>query len=146
MIILLQEELKKAMKKQDKDTVLGLRNMIGKLKARQIDKGTELNDDECIKVLKSSAKQLKESIRQYNNGGREDLAEKEVFELTLIEKYLPEQLSNEAIQKLVQNIIQNKGFAGMQDMGKVMGIIMSQISGEADGNIVQEIVKSELNQ
>ena len=146
MINSLQEELKKAMKRQDKDTVLGLRNMIGKLKARQIDKGIELNDDECIKVLKSSAKQLKESIRQYNNGGREDLAEKEVFELTLIEKYLPEQLSNEAIQKLVQNIIQNKGFAGMQDMGKVMGIIMSQISGEADGNIVQEIVKSELNQ
>ena len=146
MINSLQEELKKAMKRQDKDTVLGLRNMIGKLKARQIDKGIELNDDECIKVLKSSAKQLKESIRQYNNGGREDLAEKEVFELTLIEKYLPEQLSNEAIQKLVQNIIQNKGFAGMQDMGKVMGIIMSQISGEADGNIVQEIVKTELNQ
>tara|TARA_B100000945_G_C20195506_1_gene508904 strand:- start:106 stop:546 length:441 start_codon:yes stop_codon:yes gene_type:complete len=146
MIILLQEELKKAMKKQDKDTVLGLRNMIGKLKARQIDKGTELNDDECIKVLKSSAKQLKESINQYNNGGREDLAKKESFELILIQKYLPEQLPNEAIQKLVQDIIQDKGFSGLQDMGKVMGIIMSQISGEADGKIVQKIVTNELNQ
>ena len=90
MLNQLQEELKVAMKSRDKATITGLRNIIGKLKSAQIDRGKLLNSEESMKILKSAAKQLKESVVQYNKGDRKDLAEKELFELSLIEKYLPE--------------------------------------------------------
>ena len=102
MLALLQEELKAAMKAKDKATLAGLRNIIGKLKAQRIDKGEDLTKEECIQILQSSVKQLKDSIEQYEKGGRDDLAKVEAFELKLIEKYLPEQLSEEEIQILVQ--------------------------------------------
>ena len=86
MLALLQEELKTAMKAKDKATLTGLRNIIGKLKAQRIDKGEDLTDQECIQILQSSVKQLKDSIEQYEKGGRDDLAEVEAFELKLIEK------------------------------------------------------------
>ena len=92
MLNQLQEELKIAMKDRDKAAMIGLRNIIGKLNASQIDKGEDLNEEESLKILKSAAKQLKESVEQYNKGGREDLAEKQLFELSLIKKYLPDQL------------------------------------------------------
>ena len=92
MLSLLQEDLKAAMKAQDKATLTGLRNIIGKLKARQIDTREDLTKHECIRILQSSAKQLKDSMIQFEKGGRNDLAKVEAFELKLIKKYLPEQL------------------------------------------------------
>ena len=103
MLDQLQEELKIALKAGEKAKMMGLRNIIGKIKAAQIDKGETLTDEESSKILKIAAKQLKESIDQYQKGGREDLAEKEAFELTLLEKYLPEQLSEEHIRQIVKN-------------------------------------------
>jgi len=93
MLSILHKALKAAMKAKDKATLIGLRNIIGKLKAKIIDKGEELSEKECVQILQSSAKQLKESITQYKNGGRNDLAEVEINELELIKKYLPKQLS-----------------------------------------------------
>ena len=101
MLDQLQEELKTAMKAGDKPRMTGLRNIIGKLKASQIDKGESLTEEESLKILKSSAKQLKESVEQYQKGDRADLAEKELFELSLIEKYLPEQISEGKIRDAV---------------------------------------------
>ena len=145
MLDQLKEELKIAMKAGEKAKMMGLRNIIGKIKAAQIDKGETLTDEESSKILKTAAKQLKESIDQYQNGGRDDLAEKEAFELTLLEKYLPEQLSEEQIRQTVKNIVKNTGAVSMQDMGKVMGATMQELAGSADGKIVQKIVQEELS-
>ena len=145
MLNQLQEELKVAMKGGDKSAMTGLRNIIGKLKAAQIDKGESLNEEESMKILKSTAKQLKESVEQYNKGGREDLVQKELFELSLIEKYLPEQLSEDKIRDLVKTTIQSSGAESMQDMGRVMGILMQELAGSANGKLVQQIVQEELS-
>lgn len=145
MLDQLQEELKIAMKAGEKAKMMGLRNIIGKIKAAQIDKGETLTDEESLKILKTAAKQLKESIDQYQKGGRDDLAEKEAFELTLLEKYLPEQLSEEQIRQTVKNIVKNTGAGSMLDMGKVMGATMQELAGSADGKIVQKIVQEELS-
>ena len=145
MLDQLQEELKIALKAGEKEKMMGLRNIIGKIKAAQIDKGETLTDEESLKILKTAAKQLKESIDQYRKGGRDDLAEKEAFELTLLEKYLPEQLSEEQIRQTVKNIVKNTGAGSMQDMGKVMGATMQELAGSADGKIVQKIVQEELS-
>ena len=145
MLDQLQEELKIAMKAGEKAKIMGLRNIIGKIKAAQIDKGETLTDEESLKILKTAAKQLKESLDQYRKGGRDDLAEKEAFELTLLEKYLPEQLSEEQIRQAVKNIVKNTGAGSMQDMGKVMGATMQELAGSADGKIVQKIVQEELS-
>ena len=145
MLDQLQEELKIAMKAGEKAKMMGLRNIIGKIKATQIDKGETLTDEESLKILKTAAKQLKESLDQYQKGGRDDLAEKEAFELTLLEKYLPEQLSEEHIRQIVKNIVKNTGSGSMQDMGKVMGATMQELAGSADGKIVQKIVQEELS-
>ena len=139
MLALLQEELKAAMKAKDKATLTGLRNIIGKLKAQRIDKGEDLTDQECIQILQSSVKQLKDSIEQYEKGGRDDLAEVEAFELKLIEKYLPEQLSEEEIRISVQKTIKSTGAKSMQDMGRVMGSVMKNLAGAVDGKVVQKI-------
>ena len=145
MLNQLQEELISAMKAGEKAKMMGLRNIIGKLKAAQIDKGETLTNEETLNILKSAAKQLKESIDQYQKGGREELAEKEEFELTLLEKYLPEQLSEEKIRETMKNIIKNTGAESMQDIGKVMGAVMKELAGSADGKLVQKIVKEELS-
>ena len=145
MLNQLQEELKIALKAGEKAKMMGLRNIIGKIKVAQIDKGESLTDEESLKILKTAAKQLKESLDQYQKGGRDDLAEKEAFELSLLEKYLPDQLSEEQIRGTVKNIVKNTGAGSMQDMGKVMGETMKELAGSADGKIVQKIVKEELS-
>jgi len=145
MLDQLEEELKIAIKAGEKAKMMGLRNIIGKIKAAQIDKRETLTDKESLKILKTAAKQLKESIDQYQKGGRDDLAEKEAFELTLLEKYLPEQLSEEQIRQTVKNIVKNTEAGSMQDMGKVMGATMQELAGSADGKIVQKIVQEELS-
>ena len=144
MLDKLQSELITAMKAGDKSRTLGLRNIIGKIKAVQIDKGEILTSEESLKILKSSAKQLKESIKQYKQGNREDLAEKEIFELSILEKYLPEQLSEEEIRGKIKKIIEEMGAQSMQDMGKIMGAAMKNLGNLADGKIVQKIVTEEL--
>ena len=145
MLNQLQEELKVAMKGGDKAAMTGLRNIIGKLKAAQIDKGESLNEEESMKILKSTTKQLKESVEQYNKGGREDLVQKELFELSLIQKYLPVQLSEDKIRDLIKTTIQSAGAESMQDMGRLMGILMQELAGTADGKLVQQILQEELS-
>tara|TARA_B100001123_G_C15173569_1_gene972427 strand:+ start:800 stop:1240 length:441 start_codon:yes stop_codon:yes gene_type:complete len=145
MLETLQNELKSAMKSEEKALIKGLRNIIGKLKAAQIDKGDVLTNDESLKILHSASKQLRESIHQYEKGGRQDLVEEEKFELSIVEQYLPEQMSEGKIRESVKNIIQTTGAESMDDMGKVMGLVMKKLSGQADGKIVQKLVVEELN-
>ena len=145
MIELITNDLKSAMKAQDKSKIIGLRNLLGKLKAKQIDKGTNLNNDECIKILNSAAKQLKDSIKQYSNADRLDLAEKENNELSLVQNYLPKPIGEEEIRKQITIIINENNASSISDMGKIMGIAMKKFSGAVDGNIVQKIVREQLN-
>ena len=145
MLNQLQDELIIAMKAGNKAAMTGLRNIIGKLKASQIDKGEPLKKEEALKILKSAAKQLRESVEQYKKGGREDLAEKELFELSLLDKYLPEQLTKDKIRAIVKETIQASGAESMQDMGRVMGMLMKELAESVDGKLVQQIVREELS-
>ena len=145
MLNQLQEELKLAMKSGDKAAMRGLRNIIGNIKTAQIDKGEPLSYEQSLKILKSTAKQLRESVECFTKGGREDLAEKELFELSIVEKFLPQQLSNDNIRKIVKETIQSTGAESMQDMGRVMGMLMKELSSSADGKRVQQIVQDELS-
>ena len=145
MLNQLQQELVVAMKAGEKAKMMGLRNIIGKLKAAKIDKGESLTDEESLNNIKSAAKQLMESIDQYQKGGRDDLAEEEAYELSLLEKYLPEQLSEGIIRETVKNIVENTGAESIQDMGQVMGAAMKKFAGSADGKLVQNIVQEELS-
>ena len=145
MLSLLQKELVKAMKAREKEAILCLRNIIGKIKSKQIDKGDTLVEKEYVQILISSAKQLKESIVQYKGGGRNDLAQREEFELQLIETFLPKQLTEDNIRSKVKKIILTTNASSITDMGRVMGIAMNELTGSADGNIVKKIVQEELN-
>ena len=145
MLDQLQEELIAAMKAGDKPRMTGLRNIIGKLKASQLDKGEELTGDESLKILISAAKQLKDSVEQYQKSGRYDLTNKELFALSLLEKYLPEQISEGKIRDAVKNTIQSSNAESMQDMGRVMGLLMKKLAGTVDGKLVQKIVQEELS-
>ena len=145
MINQISNDLKIAMKSKDKPKITGLRNLLGKLKAKQIDKGHDLSNEECLKILNSSAKQLKDSIKQYSEANRVDLIEKEEYELSLVQDYLPEPIGKEEIKTKILQIINEKGAQSMADMGKIMGAAMSEFAGAVDGSIVQKIVKEELN-
>ncbi len=139
------DDMKNAMKSGNKDELAALRNLIGKVKAKKIDKGEELTSDETLKIIITSAKQLKDSIQQYEKGGRSDLVEKESFELSIVERYLPQQMSEDEVQQIVSEVIAEVGATTMKDMGKVMGGIMKRVAGQADGNLIQQLVRKELN-
>ncbi len=104
----------------------------------------ELSEEELVGVISSEAKKRKDAIEQYKKGGRDDLAAKEEKELEILEKYLPEQLSEEKIKEVVQKAIKEIGAGSPADFGKVMGKIMAQLKNKADGAITAKIVKEEL--
>ena len=145
MLDKLQSDLKNALKNSEKDKLIALRNLISKIKSKEIEKGETLSDDECLKVCMSNAKQLKESISQFEKGNRQDLADKEKKELDIISSYLPEELSDTEIVAIIKEIVNNKNASGASDMGKVMGPVMAKIAGQADGKRVQKLVLEELN-
>ena len=105
------------------------------------EKDALLNDEETLEVILSEAKKRKESIELYGKGGREELVEKEKKELGILQKYLPEQISEDELSSLVQAAIAKVGAKEMKDMGKIMAVLMPQIKGRADGNLVSKIVK-----
>ena len=119
--------------------------MIGKLKAYQIDSKKSLTEDDSIKILQGMAKQIKESINQFKKGGRDDLVESESNELVIIESFLPKQLEEDEIKKIVSNIIEKNNANDLSDLGKIMGIVMKEIAGKGDGKIASQIVKDQLS-
>ncbi len=141
----LQEEMKKAMKSGEKDRLSTIRMLISEIKKVQIDKKKDLTDEEIIQLLQRYAKQRKEAIQQYKKANREDLVEKEEKELKVVEEFLPEQLSEEKIENIVQETIEEIGASSLKDMGKVMKVVMEKVKGRADGSIVSKIVKQKLS-
>ena len=144
------EDLKSAMKQKDADRLRVLRSLKAKILEKEISerKGGEsqISDEQVIEVLMKAAKQRKESIDQFTQGGRDDLVEKEKEELAIIEEFLPKMMSEDEIRASVKEQITQLGASGMSDMGKVMGVMMGKLKGKADGSIVSRVVKEELSE
>ena len=112
---------------------------------RQIEKGSELDDEDMLKLLRSLVKQRRDSVEQYENAARQDLADKEKAEIEIIEAYLPRPASQEEIEQAVAAAIAETGAASMKDMGKVMKATQASLAGKnADGRVVSEMVKAKL--
>jgi uncharacterized protein YqeY len=143
------KDLKEAMKAKDADRLRVLRSLKAKLLEKEISVRTggegDITDEQAVEVLMKAAKQRKESIDQFEQGGREDLANSEKAELGVIESYLPKMMNDEEIRAEVKAHIEKTGAAGMSDMGKVMGAMMGRLKGKADGSAVSRIVKEELS-
>jgi uncharacterized protein YqeY len=140
----LREELKSAMKSGDALKRDALRLIISQLKYAQIDNKKELTPDQEISILSTAAKRRKEAIELYQQGNRPDLVEKEQYEYKLITSYLPVQLSDEAIYAAVDKAIQDAGAKTINDVGKVMSLIMKGLKGQVDGTKVQQLVRQKL--
>ena len=140
----LTEKLKAAMKAQDKIRLEALRYVLALVKNAEIDKHAELTDEELVKLVASEVKKRKEAIELYQKGDRPELAKKEKEEMEILQKYLPEQLSEEEIKKLVKAAIAKTGAKEQKDMGKVMAELVSKVKGKADGSLVSKIVKESL--
>ncbi|MDQ1640381.1 MAG: uncharacterized protein QOF62_3720 [Pyrinomonadaceae bacterium] len=134
-----------SMKAQDAPRTSTLRMVKAAMMNRQIEKGGELDDEEMGKLLRSLVKQRRDSVEQYEKGGRQDLADKEKAEIQVIEAYLPQAASPEEIEAAVAAAIAESGASSMKDMGKVMKSVQVALAGKnADGRTVSEIVKSKL--
>jgi len=140
----LQQDLKDSLKSGDKVRTDAIRMLISRLKNERISKGEDLTEDQEFSVLSKEAKKRKESIAMYRQGGREDLAAKEEQEFEIISSYLPAELSDEEIENIVSSVINETGAESLKDIGKVMGKVMPQVRGRADGKRIQEIVKKKL--
>lgn len=142
----IESDVKTFMKARDMETVSALRMVTSAIKNRMIEvRPNELIDDDVIGVLKKLSKQRKDSIEQFQKAGRNDLAEQEQKELLVLEKYLPEQMSEEKITEIVVAAIAEVGASSMKDMGKVMGVVTGKTQGAADNKLVSQIVKAKLS-
>ena len=140
----IKEQLKASMKKGDKKNVLAIRNILEKIKNVQVDSKEELKENQVIKIIAKHAKQLRESIVQFKNGDRLDLAEKEQEELKIAEQFLPAQLSENEVKDIVINVIKDLNATQMSDMGKVMKAVIDQTKGNADGKLISTLVRESL--
>ncbi|ACF45779.1 MAG: GatB/YqeY domain-containing protein [Prosthecochloris sp.] len=142
-------DLKEAMKSGEKNRLNAIRSIRAALLEKEVSirvgGKAELTDEQELEVVISLAKKRKDSIQQYIDANRPELAETEKAELEILETYLPAQISHEEIEQTVMTIIAATGASSMKDMGKVMGAAMKELKGKADGGTVQEIVKSALS-
>ena len=139
------DDLTAAMKAQDAVRVSTLRMVKANLMNRQIEKGGELTDEEVQKALQSLVKQRRDSIEQYDKGGRAELAAKEALEISHIESYLPQPATPEEIEQAVADAVSESGASSMRDMGAVMKAALVKLQGKsADGKMVSEAVKAKL--
>ena len=140
----IQEDMYTAMKSGEKEKANTLRNVISKLKDKQIEKREALSDEEEVKILQTLVKQRKESIDLYEKGGRRELVAIEKQEMDIINSYLPKMMSEDALKDIVKNVINSTGASSMSDMGKVMPEVMRQGRGLIDGKTAQKFVSEML--
>jgi uncharacterized protein YqeY len=139
-------DLTASMKAQNAARTSTLRMVKAAVMNREIEKRSELDDDEMMKLLRSLVKQRRDSVEQYEKGGRQDLADKETSEITVIEAYLPQAASREEIEAAVAGAMAETGATSMKDMGKVMKAVQAALAGKnADGRAVSEVVKAKLS-
>ena len=141
---LIEEAVKSSMRERNKDRTSTLRMALSELKKEEIDNKIELSNEGSIKILQRMIKQRKESMSQFLNAQRNDLAEKEESEIVILQDFLPEQMSEDDINKLVIEAINETDAKEPQDIGKVMGFLKTKIQGNADMGVVSKLVKENL--
>ncbi|OGH29589.1 MAG: hypothetical protein A3F30_01815 [Candidatus Levybacteria bacterium RIFCSPHIGHO2_12_FULL_37_12] len=142
----LQEELKQSMLARDEFKTSVLRMVLSAINYYEIGKGGagyEATDEDVMSVLQKEAKQHNDSIEQFKKAGRQELVDKETKELEILKQYMPEQMGEEEIRKLVEETIAQTGAKSIQDIGKVMEVLMPKVKGKADGGLVSKVVREE---
>ena len=142
---LITNDMKLALKAQDKSALKAIRMILGAIKQKEIDERIDLDDTQVMAVIQKMVKQRKDSISQFSDAGRIDLVEVEEAELSIINNYMPKQLSEAEIEVAVEKAISDSGADSMKDMGKLMGILKGQLDGQADMGLVSKLIKSKLS-
>lgn len=140
----INDQVKVAMRNRDKERLGALRLITAAIKQKEVDERIELDDTAVLGILDKMCKQLRDSISQYRDAGRDDLVAKEEMELAVVQAFMPQPLSDEDIDTLIKTAIESTGAASMQDMGKVMGQLKPQLQGRADMGQVSARVKAAL--
>ena len=138
-------DLKTAMKNQDKETLKVIRMVKGSMQLKEIDLKHELNEDEVIDIISKEIKTRRDSIKEFEKGNRQDLVDSTVREIEILEKYLPKQLSDEEVDSIIDDVFSKVEPKGMQDMGKVMGMVSPLVKGKTDLGQVSSKIKSKLS-
>ncbi len=138
----LTTDMKEAMKNHEKERLAVIRMVRGAIRQQEIDGKKELGDEDVIAVISKEVKMRRDSIEEFQKGGREDLVEKTQAEIDVLLPYLPAQLSEDEVRELVKAAVEQTGATTPKDMGKVMGVLMPKVKGRADGKMVNTIVKS----
>ncbi|AQP36922.1 GatB/YqeY domain-containing protein [Vibrio anguillarum] len=144
LIDILKEEQKLAMKAKDKVRLGTIRLALSAIKQREVDEQITLNDDDILAVMVKMVKQRRDSVAQYEAANRQDLADVEQAEITILEAFMPQPLSDDEVSALIDDAITQSAAAGMQDMGKVMAVLKPQIQGRADMGKVSGLVQTKL--
>ncbi len=142
----LNSDLKQAMRNKEALKRTVLRTMLSEIRNAEINSQTTLDDEGIISVLTKQVQQRKDSVEAYEAANRQDLVEKETAEINIISVYLPEQLPQEEVEQIIEDVISQSGSSSLDDMGKVMGLVMPQVKGRADGKIVNVIVTKKLRE
>ncbi len=141
----IQEDMKNAMRQQEKERLAAIRLILAAIKQREVDERILLTDEQVLVVLDKMLKQRRESITQYQAGHRQDLADKEAAEILIIQSYLPAPLSTAEIETLIDMAIQETGAVSAKDMGKVMALLKPKVQGRADVGGISNKVKERLS-
>jgi len=139
------EDMKAAMRSADKERLSAIRLVLAAIKQREVDERITLDDTQVLAVLEKMIKQRRESIAQFESGGRSDLVAKESAELALLQSYLPAQLSDAEVDALIGEAIRSTGAASIKDMGKVMGVVKAKAQGRTDMGALSARVKARLS-
>ena len=142
--IRITEDMKAAMKAKDAQRLGTVRLLLSAMKQREVDERIELADADILAILEKMLKQRRDSIAQYEAGGRQDLADVEKFEISVLSGYMPQQLGAEEVAAAVAEAITAAGATGPQDMGKVMALLKPKLAGKADIGVVSALVKAKL--
>jgi len=141
----IKKDMIEASKKGDVDSTNILKLAISSIKNEEIAKGSKLSDEEILKVLRKEESKIKDSIAEFTKMGREDLIARESKQLKVISSYLPKLMSREEIEKVVSKVVADTHVEGLKSMGAVMGIVMKELQGKADGSTVKEVVQEFLS-
>ena len=140
----LNNDIKTAMKAKDKETLAVLRMIKTAVQAAEIDKKEELNAEEELTILAREAKQRRESLAEFVKAGRDELVAKTEAEIEIVERYLPKQLSVEEVKEVIATVAEKIGATTQKEFGKLMGAVIQELKGKADGNVIKEQVKAHL--
>jgi uncharacterized protein YqeY len=138
------EDMKAAMRAKEAQRLGAIRLLLAAMKQREVDERIELSDEQVVTVIEKMLKQRRDSITQYEAAGRQDLADNEKYEVSVLQGYMPQALSEAEIEVLVSAAVASSGAAGVKDMGKVMAVVKPQMAGRADMGKVSALIKSKL--